>query len=315
MSYMIEVKNLSRFYGNKPGVEDISFSIEAGDIVGLLGANGAGKSTLMKMLTGYHMPTAGEIRIDGIDLLLNPKEALQKIGFMPEVPPLYPEMTVFEGLSFVAGIRGCDKNRIREEVHTVSEMAGITDVSDRLIRNLSKGYRQRVGMAQALIGSPPILIMDEPTAGLDPGQMAEFRSLVGELGGKHTILISSHILSEIHQICHSLMILNQGHLVAYDTIENLEGSGEARNWFDVKLRGDKQKALDMIRKLPGVMNVQDISTISVEDDCCYFSIQAEADTVRDALFYACAQADMPILEMVPQRAGLEQVFLRLSSSS
>ena len=221
MADIIEVRNVSRYYGNKAGVEDVSFSVREGDVVGLLGANGAGKSTLMKMLTGYHMPTAGEIYIDGIDLLQEPGKALQKIGFMPEIPPLYPEMTVEEALSFVASIRGCDKSGIKEEVRSVSETAGITAVSDRLIRNLSKGYRQRVGLAQALIGSPPILIMDEPTAGLDPGQMAEFRSLVSELSGRHTILISSHILSEIHQICHSLMILNQGKLVAYDTLENL----------------------------------------------------------------------------------------------
>ena len=320
---MIQVKHLTKYYGDKPGVEDVSFEIADGEVVGLLGPNGAGKSTLLKMLTGYHLPTSGEIYIDGIDSVENPKEGMAKIGFMPEIPPLYVDMTVRDFLAFCAGIRNVNggkekgssvslKRRQAEEVDAAMETASVTDVSGRLIRNLSKGYRQRVGLAQALIGRPEILIMDEPTVGLDPRQMAEFRQLISELGKTHTIIVSSHILSEISLICSRLLILSHGKLVAADTVENLEEKLRKGDSFTVKLKADVNGARKMILDIPGVMTVTDRNDAVSDNNHCIFSVEAEDNAVREKLFDAAAARHMPILELVSDRMSLEQVFLRLT---
>lgn len=309
---MIEVKNLTKYYGDKPGVRDVSFTIEDRSIVGLLGPNGAGKSTLMKMLTGYHMPTSGEIIINGIDAIAKPKEALKAVGFMPEIPPLYVDMTVEDFLSFCAKIRGVGKKELKEHVHLAMEKADICHVAGRLIRNLSKGYRQRVGLAQALIGQPEILIMDEPTVGLDPKQMAEFRQLMLNLGKDHTIIISSHILSEINQICEKILIFNKGRLVAQDSVENLEDSMLQGDCFLLKLKADREKAIRLLSGLEGIRELQDCSDGVGQADSCCLRIEGQGDGLRERIFRCCAQENMPILELNSQRLSLEQVFLQLT---
>lgn len=309
---MIEVKNLTKYYGDKPGVRDVSFTIEDKSIVGLLGPNGAGKSTLMKMLTGYHMPTSGEIWINGIDAVANPKEALKVVGFMPEIPPLYIDMTVEDFLSFCARIRGVGKKELKDQVQEAMEKADICHVSGRLIRNLSKGYRQRVGLAQALTGRPEILIMDEPTVGLDPKQMADFRQLMLNLGKKHTVIISSHILSEINQICEKILIFNKGRLVAQDSVEHLEDSMLSGDCFLLKLRAGREKAMGLISAIDGVKEISDCSDgVDAADSCC-LRIEGQGETLRERIFRCCAVEDMPILELKSQRLSLEQVFLQLT---
>lgn len=309
---MIEVKNLTKYYGDKPGVRDVSFTIEGRSIVGLLGPNGAGKSTLMKMLTGYHLPTSGEISINGIDAIAHPKEALKAVGFMPELPPLYVDMTVEDFLSFCAKIRGVGKRELKEHVCLAMEKADVCHVAGRLIRNLSKGYRQRVGLAQGLIGWPGILIMDEPTVGLDPKQMAEFRQLILSLGKEHTVIISSHILSEINQICEKILILNKGRLVAQDSVENLEESMLQDDCFLMKLKTDKEKAIRLLSALEGVRELRDCSDAVGQADSCCLRIEGRGESLRERIFRCCAREDMPILELNSLRLGLEQIFLQLT---
>lgn len=309
---MIEAKNLTKYYGEKLGVENVSFTIGDGEIVGLLGPNGAGKSTLMKMLTGYHMPTSGELYIDGVDAIASPKEAMSRIGFLPEIPPLYVDMTVADFLTFCAHIDGVSKKEAAAKVDEVMDTASITDVKNRLIRHLSKGYRQRVGLAQALIGDPDILIMDEPTVGLDPKQMAEFRELMIALSHNHTIILSSHILSEVNQVCQKLIIFNRGHVVAQDTAANLEQGLRSGDRFHVKLRADAERAAQVIRAVEGVRIVADRSDAVSDPGCCYLSVEGEGEGLRERMFRALAAADLPILELSSDRLTLEQVFLDLT---
>ncbi|MBR6473628.1 MAG: ABC transporter ATP-binding protein [Firmicutes bacterium] len=218
---MIEVKDLRKQYGAHTALDSLSFSVEDNEIFGFLGPNGAGKSTTMNIITGYLAPTSGTVSIDGHDIIEDPVGAKRLIGYLPEIPPLYMEMTPREYLKFVAEARGVKKTDIRSEIDRVMEKVAITDVSDRLIKTLSKGYRQRVGMAEAIIGDPKIIIMDEPTVGLDPLQIIEFREMIRELGKDHTVILSSHILAEVSEICHKIMIIVKGRLVAIDTPENL----------------------------------------------------------------------------------------------
>ena len=221
MNTLIEVKDLRKQYGAHTALDSLSFSVEDNEIFGFLGPNGAGKSTTMNIITGYLAPTSGTVSIDGHDIIEDPVGAKRLIGYLPEIPPLYMEMTPREYLKFVAEARGVKKTDIRSEIDRVMEKVAITDVSDRLIKTLSKGYRQRVGMAEAIIGDPKIIIMDEPTVGLDPLQIIEFREMIRELGKDHTVILSSHILAEVSEICHKIMIIVKGRLVAIDTPENL----------------------------------------------------------------------------------------------
>ncbi|MEA4854652.1 MAG: ABC transporter ATP-binding protein [Christensenella sp.] len=305
---MIEITGLTRKFGDKTAVEDVSFRIGKGEIVGLLGPNGAGKTTIMKMIAGYLMPTYGSITVDGIDVVENPREAAAKIGFLPEIPPLYPEMETEEYLRFLAEIKGIAKQERPARIQEVMEVAQISHVSGRVISHLSKGYRQRVGLAGALLGMPEILILDEPTVGLDPRQIAEFRSLMIELGKKHTIIFSTHILSEIDMVCEKVVILNEGHVVAVDRMDTLEqGSKE----FLLAVDAPEAQARAV---LCSVMDEALFATTQGEDDASWFRITAE-DTadLRKRIFFALAQNNMAIMEMRNIPLSLEQVFLKLTA--
>lgn len=311
--FMIKVRELTRFYGDKIGVKDVSFTINKGEMVGLLGPNGAGKSTIMKMITGYLMPTSGTITIDGMDAIEKPDEVSSKIGYMPEIPPLYTDMVVEEYLKFASEIKGIKKNERKQCIEDVMDITSITDVRKRLIKNLSKGYRQRVGLAQALIGMPEILILDEPTVGLDPKQIAEVRSLLVELSKKHTIIISSHILSEISKVCKKIIVINQGHIVAEDTTENL-GADDNGDKFTIKLLAKEEEAIKVLEKVDGVSSVE-ITSNDVEAGNCRLNVTGEGEETRVKVFNALAKAQMPITELKSARLTLEQTFLNLISSA
>ncbi|HEY3587829.1 MAG TPA: ABC transporter ATP-binding protein [Myxococcaceae bacterium] len=236
---MIEVTGLSKRYRDRIAVEDLSFQLPEGEILGFLGPNGAGKSTTMKILTGYLPATSGTVKVAGFDVFEDPYEVKRRIGYLPETPPLYPEMTVRGYLKFVASIKGVRRGQMAAELERVAHATGVAEVMDRLIQNLSKGFRQRVGIAQALLGSPPVLILDEPTEGLDPSQRAEVRHLIKGLAGKHTVILSTHILSEVTVTCERVLILNQGRMVAFDEIRNLAhalGQGDQTSLEDIFLK-------------------------------------------------------------------------------
>ena len=252
---MIEVKHLTKQYGDKLAVNDISFTVEDGEILGLLGPNGAGKSTTMNMLTGYISSTSGQALINGIDILEDPIKAKAQIGYLPELPPLYLDMTVMGYLNFVYDLKKCKLPR-RSHLKDVCNLCRISDVSGRVIKHLSKGYRQRVGLAQALINNPPILILDEPTVGLDPKQIIEIRTLVKKLGKKHTVILSSHILSEVQEVCDRVVIINHGQIAANDTIDNLSKAVSGVNRLVVRISGPKNEVLQAIRTIDDVTKVQ-----------------------------------------------------------
>lgn len=239
MTAMIEVTGLTKRYRDRVAVEDLSFTVPEGEILGFLGPNGAGKSTTMKILTGYLPATSGTVKVAGFDVFEEPYEVKRRIGYLPETPPLYPEMTVRGYLKFVASIKGVRRGQLATELERVSHSTGVSEVMDRLIQNLSKGYRQRVGVAQALLGNPPVLILDEPTEGLDPSQRAEVRHLIKGLAGQHTVILSTHILSEVTMTCERVLILNQGRMVAFDEIRNLAhalGQGDQTSLEDIFLK-------------------------------------------------------------------------------
>ncbi len=309
---MIEISNLTRKYGEKTAVENVSFKIEKGEIVGLLGPNGAGKTTIMKMITGYLMPTEGSITVDGIDVVEHPREAAAKIGFLPEIPPLYVEMEVAEYLRFMSEIKGIGKDQRQERIEEVMQIAQVEHVQNRVIGHLSKGYRQRVGLAGALMGMPEILILDEPTVGLDPRQIADFRNLMIELGKKHTIIFSTHILSEIDMVCEKVVILNEGRVVAVDRMEQLGQGGLGKNEFLLLIGAGREEAE---RALGGVLDASEYTFTEKGTDGVWFKLSAD-DTVelRKRIFYAFAEARLPILEMKNVQLTLEQVFLKLTAA-
>lgn len=308
---MIEVKHLVKDYGGHHAVKDISFQVEEGQIVGMLGPNGAGKSTTMNILTGYIGATSGEVTIGGYDIVKNPMEARKQIGYLPEIPPLYEDMTVEEYLHFVCELKGIHKKSDRvSAVAEVSEAVKIDDVRGRLIRNLSKGYKQRVGLAQALIGNPPLLILDEPTVGLDPSQIIEIRSLIKSLGGKHTIILSSHILSEVNAVCDYVLIIDQGKLVAEDTPDALAGHLTDQNHLLLSVKGEREKVEGIFESLSYI----DQYEITGEQDGILDvkAVTVTAKDVRDELFFAFAEAKIPVIKMEMEKLSLEDVFLRLT---
>ena len=310
---MITVEHLTKYYGDKLGVSDISFTIQKGEIVGLLGPNGAGKSTIMKMLTGYMAPSSGTITIDGVDVVDDPAEAGRKIGFLPEIPPLYGEMGVEDYLTFMAQIRKVPRPRRRDHVAQVMELTSISHVKDRLIKNLSKGYRQRVGLAQALIGFPQVLILDEPTVGLDPKQIAEVRSLIEGLSRDHTIILSSHILSEIKMICERVIIINRGRLVAADTMEHLEqGDG---NRFQLRVRGEASSVEEALRDTPGIRSLTPAEEKGEEGESRWVVETQPGADGRVELFRRLAKADLPILELRTLGHTLEEAFLTITDAA
>ncbi len=308
---MIEVNNLVKRYGDHTAVDHLSFKIEKGKIYGFLGPNGAGKSTTMNMITGYIASTEGTVTIDGHDILDEPEEAKKCIGYLPEMPPLYFDMTVGEYMSFVADLKKIPKNQKKSMVEEVMEMVKITDMKNRLIKNLSKGYRQRVGLAQAILGYPEVIILDEPTVGLDPKQIIEIRDLIKSLKKKHTVILSSHILSEVSAVCDYVLIISHGKLVASDTPENLGKLAEGSNTLNLLVKGDK----DHIRIALG--QISDIKDIKIEDAKeehawnVMLSTKEDMD-IREEVFFKMADAHCPILEMQSKKVSLEEIFLELT---
>ena len=309
---MIEVKNLVKKYGNHTAVDHLNFTIEEGHVYGFLGPNGAGKSTTMNIMTGYLGATEGEVLINGHDILKEPEEAKKQIGYLPELPPLYMEMTVREYLEFVAELKGIAKNKREESINEVEKMVKIWEVENRLIRNLSKGYRQRVGLAQAVLGFPKIIILDEPSVGLDPKQIIEIRELIRQLSKKHTVILSSHILAEVREVCDYILIISKGKLVASDTPENLE-----RNLGDSDLIEIETKASpDEVRRiLETVDGIRSISTKHLENAITWAKIQEKKNTdIREKVFQAFAQNHQPLLKLNPLQVSLEDVFMELTQS-
>lgn len=308
---MIEVNNLVKRYGNRNVVDNLSFTVEKGQIVGFLGPNGAGKSTTMNMITGYISATEGSIKVNGHDIYDEPEKVKESIGYLPEQPPLYPDMKVREYLTFVAElkkVKGADKEKM---IRKTMRATKIQDVSERLIKHLSKGYKQRVGLAGAMIGDPEILILDEPTVGLDPKQIIEIRNLIQELSKNHTILLSSHIMQEVSAVCNHIMIINQGKLILADTPENIPNHIAQTNDLTLRVKGNRELIKSLVEKLEHVEYSKVLNTGEEEVYQIEISSPVEYD-IREAVFYLFADAKCPILEMNQKVPTLEEVFLRLT---
>ena len=306
---MIEVRHLSKRYGTHLAVDDLSFSIDRGVVYGFLGPNGAGKSTTMNIMTGCLGATEGEVLIDGHNVAEEPMEAKKHIGYLPELPPLYGDMTPEEYLRFVARAKGLRREESARQIETVMEKTRIADVRKRMIRNLSKGYRQRVGIAQALLGNPEVIILDEPTVGLDPAQIIEIRELIRELGKEHTLVLSSHILSEVQAVCDSILILSKGRLVACDTAENLTKLMRGRENLRLLTRAEEETVRPIVEKVDGVESL----AFAEEDGLTAVDVTpVEGQDVREALFNAFAETKVPLLELRTEKASLEDVFLELT---
>lgn len=305
---MIEVSHLTKRYGSHEAVSDLCFRLEPGRIYGFLGPNGAGKSTTMNMMTGCLAPTEGTVTIDGLDIYENAKAAKQKIGYLPEVPPLYPDMTVLEYLRFVAKARGLKKTDREARIQKVMEQTQIMDMANRLIRHLSKGYRQRAGIAQSLIGDPEIIILDEPSVGLDPKQITEIRELIASLRGSHTVILSSHILSEVQAVCDHVLIINEGKLVASDTPEELEKRFIAAPKLTLSVKTDEKTARKILSSVHGIRR---ITYTPASDGTATVELETDKDR-NEQVFLAFSQAGCPILQMTATKASLEDIFLELT---
>ena len=308
---MIEVKNLCKNYGNKQAVNNISFSAAESEILGFLGPNGAGKSTTMNILTGYLSSSGGEALINGVDILEDPVAAKKDIGYLPEQPPLYLDMTVDEYLGFVYSLKKC---RLPKKSH-LDEICGlvkITDVRGRVIRNLSKGYRQRVGLAQALVGNPKVLILDEPTVGLDPKQIIEIRTLIKRLGKNHTVILSSHILSEVQAVCDRIVVIDKGKLVANDTAEHRSHNLSADHKLTVQIEGPAKEVQSLLSGIPDMVEVHLNRT--VEKNVTEYELNAkEGADIRREVFKRMASRNYPILLMRSSELTLEEIFLKLTT--
>ena len=307
---MIEVKNLTKKYGSFTALDNVSFKIEEGEIIGLLGPNGAGKSTTMNIITGYIEPTEGEVIVNGINMLKKPKKAKREIGYMPEGVPLYYDLTAKEFVTYMAGIKKVDKKTKKEKVQKILKETGLSDVQNKLIKNLSRGYKQRVSMAGALVGEPKILILDEPTVGLDPKQITEIRSLIKKLGKDHTVILSSHILSEVSQICDKVIIINKGKLVAIDTPNNLEEKVTNDNSVYVTVEDTENKINEMKEKIE---DIKDINLIKEnEDGTKQYLITGNGDAdLRKSIFAEFAKENITIFEMKKPDTTLEDAFMKI----
>lgn len=307
---MIEVKHLTKRYGNHVAVNDLNFTIDKGKVYGFLGPNGAGKSTTMNIITGCLGATEGEVLIDGHSITEEPMQAKRLIGYLPEQPPVYMDMTPAEYLDFVARAKGIPAKERAQQIETVTEKTRIQDVRNRLIRNLSKGYRQRVGIAQALLGRPEIIILDEPTVGLDPAQIIEIRDLIRELGKEHTLVLSSHILSEVQAVCDAIMIISKGRLVASDTSENLTALFAGTVTLNLDVRATDDAARKVLDTVPGI---EDMALSAGDPGVTHVQLKPEeGQDIRETLFFAFAKAGLPILSMMQNHASLEDVFLELT---
>lgn len=309
---MIEVNNLVKQYGDHTAVDHLSFKVEKGQIYGFLGPNGAGKSTTMNIMTGYLSATSGEVMINGYNIFEEPEEAKKCIGYLPEMPPLYMDMTPLEYLKFVAELKKIPKKDRPQMIADVMKLVKITDYSNRLIRNLSKGYRQRVGLAQAIIGYPEVIILDEPTVGLDPKQIIEIRDLIKELSKKHTVILSSHIMQEISAVCDYVMIISHGKLVASDTPENLSKLMIGSNEIELTIRGNAAAVEEILSKN------EEITDLAIHDapekDCVSVKIKTPSEEdIREKIFYQMSDAKCPILMMKSANVSLEDIFLELTA--
>lgn len=310
---MIEISHLYKNYGKRPCLKDISFTVNKGEILGFLGPNGAGKTTTMSIITGYLSYTKGSVKVDGLEVLDNPTEVKKKIGYLPELPPVYLDMTVLEYLKFVYELKKV-KLDLNKHIVEVMKSVGILDVKDRLIKHLSKGYKQRVGFASALIGDPEILILDEPTVGLDPKQIIEIRNVIKELGKSKTIIISSHILQEISAICDRVVIISKGQIVAEDSPENLSNIHTTKQQLTVRIAGERSAIKSVLESVTGIRKIKEVGI--KENDSYDFIIDVEAGfDVRKTLFNALAVKSMPILMLQASKMSLEDVFIELTNQN
>ena len=306
---MIKIEHLVKNYGSNCAVDDISFEVKKGEIVGLLGPNGAGKSTTMNILTGYLSATSGNVSIAGLSVLDNPIEIKKHVGYLPEQPPLYLDMTVEEYLIFNYNLKGCKLNRDKH-LEEICDVVKIKDVYKRVIKNLSKGYRQRVGIAQALIGSPEVIIFDEPTVGLDPKQIIEVRNLLRNLGKDHTVILSTHILQEVQAVCDRIVIINKGKIVADELTENITRAVENNRRFNIKVCGPQKEVLNMLRSRPGIVYAEVLA--ERDGDAYCYTIESEVGVdVRKSLFYALAERNWPLIGMEALGMNLEDVFIAI----
>ncbi len=306
---MIEVKNITKRYGAHKALDDVSFTANDGEILGFLGPNGAGKSTAMNIITGYISASSGSVSVDGMDVAQQPQEAKKNMGYLPEIPPLYEDMTVKEYLYFIYDLKKCKLPKI-SHMKDICSLVGLEDVYGRLIKNLSKGYRQRVGFAQALVGDPKILILDEPTVGLDPKQIVEIRSLIKKLGKRHTVILSSHILPEVQAVCDRIIIIDHGKIIADDTEENILLSADGERNIYITAQGEKEKILS---KLKAISGAQEVSCRKAKGGNLEIVIRTAKDTdIRRAVFDCAAGGGWAILEMRTSRPTLEEIFIRLT---
>ena len=308
---MIEVTNLTKKYGDHIAVDHLSFRVEKGQIYGFLGPNGAGKSTTMNIITGYLAATEGTVTFDGKEVQKDPEEANRSIGYLPELPPLYVDMTVREYLEFVAELKKVPKKERKQQIDEVMEMTQITDMQQRLIKNLSKGYRQRVGLAQAILGYPEVIILDEPTVGLDPKQIIEIRDLIRKLGENHTVILSSHILSEVSAVCDHIMIIAHGKLVASDSPENLQKLMSGSMELNLEVKGSAAAVKSALQEISQIDRIEE-NTEASKNVAKLKVISKENADIREQVFYALADAKLPILEMTHAEKSLEDIFLELT---
>lgn len=301
---MIEVNNLCKNYGERKAIQDINFTISAGDVVGLLGPNGAGKSTTMKIITGFMAPTSGVARVCGFDVFENPYEVKKRIGYLPEAPPVYLDMNISEYLNFVADLKLVEATKKKALIEKALQKTQLTDVKDRLIKNLSKGFRQRVGIAQALVSDPEVLVLDEPTVGLDPKQVAEVRDLIKELKGQHTIILSTHILPEVQATCNRVIIIHQGRIVAEDSIENIERLNQGLVTVVIKTKKEVALAAEL-KKIAGVESVEAITGTT-------FKLQIKDEEILDQVAGHVIKSGAGLRELTPAKENLEDVFLKLT---
>lgn len=309
---MIEVKNLVKRYGDHTAVDGLSFTVEKGQILGFLGPNGAGKSTTMNIITGYMSATEGTVTVDGLDVFDEPEEVKKRIGYLPEFPPLYPDMTVREYLDFVADIKKVKKSGKSQMISDIMDATKITPMADRLIRHLSKGYKQRVGLAQALMGYPELIILDEPTVGLDPKQIIEIRDLIKELSKNHTVILSSHIMQEVSAVCDTVMIIDKGRLIVSDKPENLSEHLGSTGTVKLSVKGSKDRVISALKQIGNVSKVEEQPETGegIVDLTVYYD---EKYDIREDIFFAMCDIKTPILEMQTVRMSLEDIFLKVTN--
>ncbi|MCC8112346.1 MAG: ABC transporter ATP-binding protein [Ruminococcus sp.] len=307
---MVEIQNLTKFYGKKSALRSVSFQVRENEVLGFLGPNGAGKSTTLNIMAGVIPSSSGTVTIQDYDIAQQPVKAKRQIGFLPEIPPVYPDMKVKEYLKFVTGLKGIPAHKKSTEVKRVMELLKITDVQGRLIRNLSKGYKQRVGFAQALIGDPSVLILDEPTVGLDPTQLMEVRNLILDLRHNHAIILSSHILGEISAVCDRVVVINQGEIKADDTLENLEEDSQSGSvLLRLTVQGSSRAVPRVARQASGVLRVSNVQF--VRTGVYSYDVELESESSRNGLLSALLQNGLEVLEVTTEKKDLEQVFVKL----